>query len=193
VKAKFTRGTDSRFGIRFEPEIFEEQLLLEQFAQWSTDLRFKLGPTWGEFVKKTDHKADALAEKALTTLAKTRTQIKLSEFSRGSLLADLRSIINLIEVDPIAALKIAKSVRQRVEQLCVKTSKTSLRSLNVGDAFRWKDKPPAGYGDVNMLVVDKPPGYALPEGWDFLPIELLDGEIELVTPLTQPNTGISDE
>jgi hypothetical protein len=34
VKAKFERATDDRIGIRFEPETFEEQLILEMFARW---------------------------------------------------------------------------------------------------------------------------------------------------------------
>jgi hypothetical protein len=41
MKAKFTRGTDHRLGIRFEPEIFEEQLLLESFARWSEGREFR--------------------------------------------------------------------------------------------------------------------------------------------------------
>jgi hypothetical protein len=68
VIAKFTRGTDSRLGIRFEPETFEEQLLLEQFAQGAADYDFKfssweqnhpgrtmregLTSVWGELVKR---------------------------------------------------------------------------------------------------------------------------------------------
>jgi hypothetical protein len=39
--AKFTRGTDHRLGIRFEPETFEEQLLLEIFARNAKDYPFK--------------------------------------------------------------------------------------------------------------------------------------------------------
>lgn len=69
MKAKFTRGTDHRLGIRFEPETFEEQLLLEQFARTGEGFEFKfsswehnhpsrtvregLTSVWGEFVKKT--------------------------------------------------------------------------------------------------------------------------------------------
>jgi hypothetical protein len=65
--AKFTRGTDRRLGIRFEPETFEEQLLLEIFAQGAKDYRFKfssweqnhpgrtmregLTSAWGEIVE----------------------------------------------------------------------------------------------------------------------------------------------
>jgi hypothetical protein len=33
MKAKFTRGSDRNLGIRFEPENFDEQLLLEGFAR----------------------------------------------------------------------------------------------------------------------------------------------------------------
>jgi hypothetical protein len=33
MKAKFTRGSHDRLGIRFQPETFEEQLLLEQFTR----------------------------------------------------------------------------------------------------------------------------------------------------------------
>lgn len=68
MRAKFTRGTDHRLGIRFEPETFEEQLLLEQFARYSNDYEFKfsswesnnpgravhegLTSVWGELVLK---------------------------------------------------------------------------------------------------------------------------------------------
>jgi hypothetical protein len=33
MKAKFTRGSDGHLGIRFEPETFDEQLLLEIFTR----------------------------------------------------------------------------------------------------------------------------------------------------------------
>ena len=69
MKAHFTRGTDSRLGIRFEPETFEEQLLLEMFAKYnSAEYEFKfsgweqnshgrvmregLTSVWGELVKR---------------------------------------------------------------------------------------------------------------------------------------------
>lgn len=33
MKASFTRGSDGQLGIRFEPETFDEQLLLEIFTR----------------------------------------------------------------------------------------------------------------------------------------------------------------
>jgi hypothetical protein len=55
----------------------------------------------------------------------------------------------------------------------------TLRDLKVGDRFRWK-KPPFGYTDGKVLLVNKPSGFAAPEGWDFMPIDVLDGEVELL-------------
>ena len=74
MKAKFTRADDNRLGIRFEPETFEEQLLLEMFARsttssWSSsdhefrfsgweynnqgrELREGLTSVWGQLVKR---------------------------------------------------------------------------------------------------------------------------------------------
>lgn len=67
--ARFTRGTDGRLGIRFEPQMFEEQLLLEQFTRdaealghefrfssWeqngtSRTMREGLTSVWGELVE----------------------------------------------------------------------------------------------------------------------------------------------
>jgi len=40
MKAKFTRADGNRLGIRFEPETFEEQLLLEQFTRDSHRLGY---------------------------------------------------------------------------------------------------------------------------------------------------------
>ena len=64
--AKFTRGSDHRLGIRFEPETFEEQLLLEiftrdaakhpfRFSSWEhhhsgRTMREGLTSVWGEIV-----------------------------------------------------------------------------------------------------------------------------------------------
>ncbi len=68
--AKFTRGSDGRLGIRFEPETFEEQLLLEiftrnaeslghefRFSSWEQHkpgraMREGLTSTWGEIVAR---------------------------------------------------------------------------------------------------------------------------------------------
>jgi len=55
----------------------------------------------------------------------------------------------------------------------------TLRHAAIGDVFKFK-KPPPGWTSGNILVVDKMPGYAAPEGCDYLPISLLDGEIEWV-------------
>lgn len=70
MKAKFTRGTDHRLGIRFEPETFDEQLLLEMFTESATRLghEFRFGgweqnnpgrvlregltSVWGEIVER---------------------------------------------------------------------------------------------------------------------------------------------
>jgi hypothetical protein len=78
--AKFTRGTDRRLGIRFEPQTFEEQLLLEIFAQGAKDYRFKfssweqnhpgrtmregLTSAWGEVVEP--HASDIPASPTVT-------------------------------------------------------------------------------------------------------------------------------
>lgn len=69
MKAKFTRADDNKLGIRFEPESFEEQLLLEQFTRdaarlghkfefsgWeqnnsSRTMREGLTSCWGQIVK----------------------------------------------------------------------------------------------------------------------------------------------
>lgn len=58
-------------------------------------------------------------------------------------------------------------------------AQTTVRNLRVGDAFRFK-KPPPGWTSGNILVVNSMPGYAAPEGWDYMPISLLNGEIELI-------------
>ena len=76
--AKFTRGTDRRLGIRFEPETFEEQLLLEVFAQGAKDRPFRfsswehnapgramregLTSAWGEIVEQHAEAAPAAAD-----------------------------------------------------------------------------------------------------------------------------------
>lgn len=70
MKARFTRADDGRLGIRFEPEIFEEQLLLEsftrnaigtthefQFSGWEHDhpgrsMREGLTSCWGRLVAR---------------------------------------------------------------------------------------------------------------------------------------------
>ena len=70
MRAKFTRAEGYRLGIRFEPESFEEQLLLEQFTReaaemghhfefsgWehnnrSSAMREGLTSCWGQLVKK---------------------------------------------------------------------------------------------------------------------------------------------
>lgn len=70
MKAKFTRAEDNRLGIRFEPETFEEQLLLEIFTRHATSeghefmfsgwesnhpgrtMREGLTSCWGQLVKK---------------------------------------------------------------------------------------------------------------------------------------------
>lgn len=75
--AKFTRGTDRRLGIRFEPETFEEQLLLEVFAQGAKDHLFRfssweqnhpgravregLTSAWGEIVEQRAESTSASA------------------------------------------------------------------------------------------------------------------------------------
>ena len=74
--AKFTRGTDHRLGIRFEPETFEEQLLLEiftknaesighefRFVSWEHDhggrvVREGLTSVWGEIVEAAQKGSD---------------------------------------------------------------------------------------------------------------------------------------
>lgn len=53
------------------------------------------------------------------------------------------------------------------------------RALKIGDCFRWKD-PPKGWSSGKLIVSDGPLGYALPEGWDFFDINVLDNEIELL-------------
>lgn len=59
----------------------------------------------------------------------------------------------------------------------VRVLPNTVRSVKVGDTFKFK-KPPPGWTSGNLLVVDKMPGWAAPEGWDYFPIELLDSEIE---------------
>lgn len=69
MKARFTRGTDGQLGIRFEPETFDEQLLLEiftrnaysnpsvfRFSSWEHNnqaraMRDGLTACWGEIVR----------------------------------------------------------------------------------------------------------------------------------------------
>jgi len=55
----------------------------------------------------------------------------------------------------------------------------TVNDLKVGDCFRWKN-PPAGWTSGKLMVVDHLPGFAMPEGWDFFQIEILNNEIERV-------------
>lgn len=54
-----------------------------------------------------------------------------------------------------------------------------LRDLKVGDCFRFKNPPP-GWSSGKLQLVEGNPGFAMPEGWDFIPIELLDSPIEVI-------------
>jgi hypothetical protein len=119
MKAKFTRGTDHRLGISFEPEIFEEQLLLEFFARWSDGREFRfssyeqnhpgrtmrepdrvarcvsLTSCWGELVEPI--KPEPKPEPVETPIARdirlglTSTQIRDEIIAKVGMMADART------------------------------------------------------------------------------------------------------
>lgn len=60
------------------------------------------------------------------------------------------------------------------------TARLTVRSLKIGDCFCWKDAPKGWSFPARLIVTDGPPGYALPEGWDFFDINVLDNEIEII-------------
>lgn len=129
--------------------------------------------------------------------------------SLGAQLADLRSIIDKVEAARTRIAQRARSFDEVVDRgvrkdlyfddildLLVDARQTAidmrdevertlggkflqLRDLKVGDCFRFKDPPP-GWTDGKLQVSQGHPSFAMPEGWDFFPIELLDGEIERV-------------
>jgi hypothetical protein len=65
----------------------------------------------------------------------------------------------------------------------LKTTKKpeTINDLQVGDCFRWKN-PPTGWTSKKLMMMDHPPGYAMPEGWDFFHTKILDAEIERIKP-----------
>jgi hypothetical protein len=52
----------------------------------------------------------------------------------------------------------------------------TLRTLKTGAVFKFKTPPP-GWSSGWLIAVDKMPGWAAPEGYDYFPMSLLDGEI----------------
>lgn len=127
--------------------------------------------------------------------------------SLGAQLADLRTIIDKVEAARVRVaqrymhagrvtlavdsaydiLDLLVDARQTAIDLRDEVERTlagkflTIRDLKVGDCFRFKDPPP-GWTNGKLQLQEGHPGFAMPEGWDFFPIELLDGEVERISP-----------
>lgn len=186
MKARFIEGDNDKLGLSFEPEDANERLLLKAFDQQA---RVSLGHLvisgWNyggsdpglHSIRIYDDKPPTVEimdvpDKSVEIIEELRNKIE----SLTQDLADEKMISQALQKGLIAA--------RRLQVVDDGQHAHSVRGVRVDDAFKFKKAPP-GWTSGNLLVVDKMPGYAAPEGWDYFPIELLDGEIEMV-----PNTLI---
>jgi hypothetical protein len=198
MKARFIEDEGDQLGITIEPETQDEMLLLKVFTGQSQAIDYRIEITEWRY---NEHGRPQYDNKS--TLTSIRMRIK-------------RSVAN--ETPPETSHPIARAMINEVDRRWVQQSEskraleawerdhgpfpfdrvpvgatiTTLRSLAPGDCFKFL-KTPAGWSDGKLVLVDQAPGWAMPEGWDFVlktradealadqPVILLDEKAPIAT------------